>query len=197
MLKLCKTVCLTAILAYLASCQQKQPHGKLLIQAPSNGSYDIYRVASEQPFQFISEQIGYFNQSIRLPIGSYLVLADCSYEKILIQPNQIVTKNAYELEFIPPVEASKDDLFTIQCDRFARTRMRQTIENRFKLNILEGVREMLVGMVPMSIDTSQIKGPDHKTSFELAAIELTTSSENKKKPRRLFCLTKKWFVVGH
>ena len=74
--------------------------------------------------------------------------------------------------------------------------MRQTIENRFKLNILEGVREMLVGMVPMSIDTSQIKGPDHKTSFELAAIELTTSSENKK-AKTLICLTKKWFVVGH
>lgn len=178
--RIIKNLYLCLLVTYMTGCQPKHPHGSLLIGAPSNGSYDIYRVASEQPFQFISEQVGYFNQTIRLPIGSYLILADCSYEKILIQPNQQVKLKAYALEFTPPVEPQKDDLFSIQCDRFARTRMRQSIENRYQLNILEGTREILVGMVPMTINTSEIESSaiqSETKQYKLAAVELTASMQ--------------------
>lgn len=166
----------------IISCQQEVPQGSILVQAPNNGSFEIYRIASEKPFQFVSEQIGYFNQSLKLPIGQYLILADCSHERVLIQPNQQVELIAHQLRFIPPEEPTDKDQFAIQCDRFAKTRMRQHIANRYRLNILHGNREMLVAMVPLQIDFTQQNGKKPKTlSYQLAAVKVQTEEEIKPK----------------
>lgn len=127
------------------------------------------------PFQFVSEQIGYFNQELQIPIGQYLILSDCSHERVLIQPNHQVELITHEVQFIPPVEPSENDYFSIQCDRFSKTRMRQHIINRYRLNILDGHREMLIGMVPLQIDFTVDKKHDPQTlSYSLAAVKLQT-----------------------
>ncbi|MFW7378184.1 MAG: hypothetical protein ACOH5I_05215 [Oligoflexus sp.] len=157
------------------ACQQEVPHGSVLVRAPNNGAFEIYRIASEKPFQFVSEQIGYFNQSLRLPIGQYLILSDCSHERVLIQPNHQVELIAHEVRFTPPVAPSESDHFAIQCDRFSKTRMRQHIVNRYRLNLLHGNREMLVAMVPKQIDfTLESHTEPQMLSYSLAAVKLQT-----------------------
>jgi hypothetical protein len=155
------------------ACQEKPPVGSLLVRASNAGSYEIYRIASSKPFQFVSEQIGFYNQPLKLPLGEYLILADCSHQRLHIQPNQQLELMAHLVEFTPPGEPNDRDSFSIQCDRFSKTRLRQHLLNRYRLNILHGNREMLVAMVPFHIDFAAQGYTEPQTlSFDLAAVRL-------------------------
>ncbi len=124
---------------------------QIIVQAPNAGSFEIYRIESEEPLQFVSEQIGQFNQSLDLIPGQYLILADCSYETIVLRPKEVRSLIAHQVLFNPPVAPGPDDSFSIQCNRFVKTKSRQHLHNRYSLNILHGTRDLLVGMVPLRV----------------------------------------------
>ncbi|SME89978.1 hypothetical protein [Pseudobacteriovorax antillogorgiicola] len=157
-----------------SSCEEKKPTGLLLVKAPTGGTYEIYRVAGEAPLQFVAEEIGSFNQPTELLVGTYLILADCSHKMVNISHNDTHELTAHSVKFVPPHETQPDDKFSVQCDRFSKTKSRQNIRNRYQLNILHGKRDLLVGMVPLRIDFKIMEQPKQpkELSYDLSAIQL-------------------------
>ncbi|MCX6127560.1 MAG: hypothetical protein NTX25_00680, partial [Proteobacteria bacterium] len=156
------------------------------MRAPNPGTYEIYRIESEDPLQFVSEQIGQYNQPLKLTPGRYLILADCSYETLTIGPQDAKTLIVHQVLFTPPVTPEQDDNFSIQCTRFAKTKSRQHLHNRYMLNILHGNRDLLVGMIPMSIDFSKLSdaGSPQVISYNLSGIKI--SAYDGMKPKTTF-----------
>jgi len=103
-----------------------------------------------------------------------LVLADCSAETVTIVPGQTKTLYAHRAVFIPPFAPTPDDRFSVQCVRSDKTRSRQHIVNRFGLNILEGSREILVGLEPITIDFGELgrEGVSRTLSYRLSALKI-------------------------
>ena len=158
----------------VSSCRNAMPTGKIMVEAPTDGTFEIYRIAQESPMQFISEQIGYFNKEISLSPGSYLILADCSSVTVVIQPNTSKKLTAHKVDFITPSQVLDNDLFSIHCNRFAITRSRQHFTKKYSLNILHGKRELLVGMVPLSVDFESMENPRKPKilTYKLSAIQV-------------------------
>lgn len=135
-----------------AGCDKKPELGFLRVDAPAPGAFEIYRIANESPLQFVSEQAGNFSEELSLTPGSYLVLADCSSESVIIYPGKHETLAVHRIEFVPPHAPGPMDSFSIQCSRSDKTRSRQLIEGRYELNMFAGKRDLLVGMVPMHVE---------------------------------------------
>ncbi len=167
---------LLTLTLWSTACRPESPTGQLLVKAPNDGTYEIYRIAGEAPLQFVSEEIGHFNQLIELPVGNYLILADCSHEMIVLNPFEQEELISHKVEFIPPHEKSAGDKFSIQCNRFTKTKSIQHLRNRYSLNVLDGKRDLLVGMVPLSIDFKSDEGEHHPTTltYQLSAIQLAS-----------------------
>lgn len=165
---------LGACLGLLSACDKKNETGTLFIEAAGTGLYEIYRISGESPFQFTSEQTGEFNKDVALSPGSYLVLADCSSESVIIYPHQQQRLVSHKVEFIPPDKPDKKDGFTIQCNRSEKTRSRQNISSRFELNVIHGKRDMLVGMVPVHINFESLENPkEPKTvKYQLSGLKV-------------------------
>ena len=68
----------------VSSCDKEHLGGTLTVRHVAGGSYEIYKIASEQPLQFVSETSSQFNEQVSLAPGSYMVLADCSSEIVNI-----------------------------------------------------------------------------------------------------------------
>ncbi len=161
------------------SCSSHKEMGVLRVDAPSEGRFEIYRVASEQPLQLESEQVGAFNEDVALETGSYLVLADCSSELVVVKPKRTQLLRAYEIEFVPPHPPVEGDKFSVQCTRYDATRSRQYLTNRYKLMVIEGKRDMLVGMVPLRLDSEeQSIRDDNKIAFDLSALQVIDTADD-------------------
>lgn len=158
---------------------EHEPMGSLRVVAPTEGTYEVYRIESEVPLQFVSEQIGKFNEDLPLVPGSYLILADCSSKTVIITPEKTETVVSHEVSFVPPHPPKETDKFSIQCNRYAETRSRQHLTNRYTLHVLEGKRDLLVGMVPMVIDFPAEGNQPRKLSYNLSALQVS-SYENMK-----------------
>lgn len=159
-------------LATLSGCIG-QTKGKLLVTSIAGGTYEIYRIASAQPLQLVSERVGHLNIEEELKPGEYLVLADCSSETVVIRPKDTVRLITNQVEFVPPIPPEPLDRFTIQCDRYAETKNRQYLTNRYSLNVLSGKRELLVGMDPFVVDFKPNGAAPEKVSYNLAAIQVS------------------------
>ena len=165
------------LFCFLGACQKKKPTGFIEVRAPNAGVFEIYRIDPQHQLQFVSEQIGHYNETITLATGEYLILADCSFERIRIQDQQKTALVAHRVVFLPPKVPSSQDRFSIQCDRFSKTRSRQHLNNRFELNILDGHRELLVGMVPIELNLSNQQESDRDVTpstktFHLAGVKV-------------------------
>ena len=174
MIKYLHVPLLMVLFSTMISCADTTPTGVLQINAPNPGNFEIFRVASESPLQLVAEEIGTYNENIVLPVGSYLVLADCSHKMLNIESNSTIELTSHLVTFHPPHHPEKGDKFTIQCDRFSKTKSRQNIKNRYQLNILHGKRDLLVGMVPLQIDFNSMPHPDSpkEVSYHLSALRL-------------------------
>lgn len=161
-------------LVMVGACEKAAPTGILRVEAPGDGGFEVYRIANESPLQFVSEQTGRFNQDIALSPGSYLVLADCSSETVIVYPGQKVSLIAHRLKFVAPGAASGQDSFSIQCSRSDKTRSRQHLNSQFELTMIHGKRDLLVGMVPMHVDFDSIPGSNtpKDLSYRLAAVQV-------------------------
>lgn len=174
------------VLALLGACRIQDEKGEILVRAPNPGNFEIYRIESEEPLQFVSEQIGSFNQPMQLSPGHYLILADCSYENLVIRPRESKTLIAHQVIFNPPVAPEPQDNFSIQCNRFAKTKSRQHFWNRYSLNVLQGTRDLLVGMVPMQIKFDDVKDHDNPQVLSYNLSGLKVESYEGMKPKTSF-----------
>lgn len=167
-------IIICAALMVLGACERSAPTGVLRVEAPGDGSFEVYRIANESPLQFVSEQTGRFNQDISLSPGSYLVLADCSSETVIVYPGRKVGLVAHRLKFVAPQTPSGQDSFSIQCSRSDKTRSRQHLNGQFELTMIHGKRDLLVGMVPMHIDFDTIPQSNvpKDLSYRLAAVQV-------------------------
>lgn len=168
-------------LSGLAGCERKPVQGFLKLEAPASGTYEIYRIANESPLQFVSELSGRFNEDVGLAPGSYLVLADCSSETITIYPGEHEKLVAHRISFVTPHPPGPQDGFSIQCSRSDKTKSRQSIANRYDLNVIHGKRDLLVGMVPMHIDFEAMPEPEKQKTltYKLSALQVADFDGNK------------------
>jgi hypothetical protein len=168
-------------LAALGACEKKPVPGMLRVVAPGEGQYEIYRIANETPLQFVSEQSGKFNEDVPLPPGSYLVLADCSSESVIIYPGSTEKLIAHRIEFRTPHPPGGQDSFSIQCSRSDKTKSRQHLMGHYALNLLHGKRDLLVGMVPLHVDFTTTEGASttpQTVAYELAALQVADFEGN-------------------
>jgi hypothetical protein len=169
------------LVLYPSGCARVSGSGTLLVHFLSEGSYEIYKIASESPLQFISEESGQFNAEKSLSPGSYLILADCSSQIVNIYPGNRIELTAHKINFVPMRAPRPQDKFSVQCERSYRSQSRQHVVNRFSLAVLSGVREFLVGMVPLQMNLEA--GND--VSSRLITYRLSSLSVSRDHEKRL------------
>ncbi len=164
-------------LTTLFSCN-KEDSGFLLVHAPKNGEYEVYKILGDATLQFVSNQIGELNKKLPLNSGHYLILGDCSHQMVNIQPDKTTELHAHTLSFTPPIPVQDGDLFTIQCNRYPQSHPPQQINKRFDLTVFPVVIDMLVGMKALRVDLST---PEYKTSrsihYDLAALRVSSATK--------------------
>lgn len=168
------------LIARITACTGVTQQGILTVHHLDQGAYELYKIASESPLQFVSEQTGQFNEPMKLAPGSYLVLADCSSQIVNVYPGSKNELTAHKINFVPMQPPTDRDKFSIQCLRSERTHSRQHLINHFSLAVLAGTRDLLVGMVPLQV---QLEGKDNEpsrlVSFPLSSIAVTTRAKQK------------------
>lgn len=156
-------------------CHFPGSDGTLNVSGSKGGLYEIYRVDSENPIQLVSELVGTFNEDVKLPAGNYLVLADCSSQSVRIYAGKRKQLTAHQINFVPAMAPAEDDKFSIQCKRAEKTRSRQYFSNRFSLSMIGESHDILVGMVPLSLEFSDETKAGAVKSFLLSAIKVEAS----------------------
>ncbi|MGE0171819.1 MAG: hypothetical protein AB7T49_03505 [Oligoflexales bacterium] len=152
---------------------EKQPFGFINVVGPEHGTYEIYKIESEEPLQYVSEQIGTFEKDTPVTPGQYLVLADCSSKTVLVRPKETVNLVAHQVKFVPPHPPGPDDKFAIHCFRHADNDSKQYFTNKYDLHVLSGTYDLLVGMKPLSINLqSDTSHRSTDTVFKLAAVRV-------------------------
>lgn len=127
--------------------------------------------------QLVSEHVGTFNEDVKLPAGRYLVLADCSSQSVRVYPGKHQRLVAHQINFIPAMAPSEDDKFSIQCERAEKTRSRQYFSNRFSLSMIGESHDILVGMVPLSLQFGETAVDAPVRSHLLSAIKVESTPE--------------------
>ena len=166
-----------AALLGLAGCGFSSSHGYLHVSGLAGGFYEIYRVDSESPMQLVSEHSGTFNEDVKLPAGRYLVLADCSSQPVRVYAGKREKLVAHQINFIPAMAPGEDDKFSIQCERAEKTRSRQYFSKRFSLSMIGESHDILVGMVPLSLQFGGSSGEVDIKSHLLSAIKVESTPE--------------------
>ena len=167
-----------AVISTLA-CERSPGIGYLQVKAVAKGDFEIYRVAAESPLQLVSEEIGQYSTDVPLEPGRYLVLADCSSSIVTIYPGQTERLLAHRVSFTPPRVPVKADGFSIQCNRATAARSRQNLTGRYQLDVIEGQRDFLIGMVPFAISlegASTLREP-RTYEYSLAALQVSTGGQ--------------------
>jgi hypothetical protein len=174
-----KTLMIVVTASLVLSCHLGNSKGTLTVSFVGNGNYEIYKIANEQPLQFVSETTTPFNEKVSLSPGSYMILADCSSEIVNIYPGSDVVLTAHAVNFIPLQPPGEKDKFSVQCTRSERTRTRQNLQNHFSLTVLAGTRDLLVGMIPLRLELSAAESKESRVvSYVLSSISVA-ATENK------------------
>ena len=165
----------------VTSCNEKTTLGYLEVNAPSYGSYEIYKFELGANRSLVSEQSGVFNEKIPLAPGNYLVLADCSSESIIIHPHKTKSLTAHQVDFTPPFIPHAGDSFSIQCSRSNDIKSRQQFSNKYSFNVLHGNRDLLVSLVPFNINSNLFEDPQvpQKISYQLSAVQVEQFADGK------------------
>ena len=161
----------------LSGCRLGGSYGYLHVSGLAGGLYEIYRVDSESPMQLVSEHVGTFNEDVKLPAGRYLVLADCSSQPVRVYAGKREKLVAHQINFLPAMAPGEDDKFSIQCERAEKTRSRQYFSNRFSLSMIGESHDILVGMVPLSLQFGRSSGEIDVKSHLLSAIKVESTPE--------------------
>jgi hypothetical protein len=168
---------LVSLMLSLFACIRSEVKGYLYVAAPQAGSYELYSMSGDSTLQFVAEHIGNYNENMPLPPGRYLLLADCSHHIVHIYADETSRLIAHRVDFPPPHSPQKGDLFTIQCSRYEKSHLRQQLQNRFSLFLVDEAQELLVGMMRLKITFPQQQPGESASpqvlSFPLAALRVT------------------------
>lgn len=163
--------------AWLSGCEEQTPTGSIEVLAAGSGTFEVYKVGKDVPFQLESEYVGEFNKPLDLKPGQYLILSDCSSEQVVVLPHIKKTLVSHRVRFRTPTIPTGKDKFTILCSRHDRSKSNQKLSNKFELNLLSGQREMLVGMNPLRLNLP----PEQKTpldqEFLLSAFKVAAADD--------------------
>lgn len=177
MLNICKKISKIALvfsmMVLITSCTKKIQTGSLFINSKDpDVALEIFKISDDdEAFSLTGEVIGKPNTNLELTIGTYLVMADCSHELIVIRPNEVVQLNIGKVQFkIPPIELSSS-AFSVQCDRFKASIFRQQLTDVFELDVLEGQRNMLINMKPLKVNIGA-SHRDQPLEINLAALRV-------------------------
>jgi hypothetical protein len=175
------TLFVTLMTGGLIACEKPITKGYLQVNSLNQGSYEIYKYEQDDTTSLVSEHSGSFNVKTALSPGSYLILADCSSEVVIIYPDQLETLVAHSVKFMAPLVAVEGDSFSLQCSRSNNIRFRQQFSNRYEFNILHGVRDLLVSLVPFRIDFESLENSDspRKVSYQLSAVRVDKFADSK------------------
>ena len=159
MFKTTKLLSIFMVLSFIYSCEKEDKPGFLTINAAfESQSVEIFKINdNDDTFSLTGEVVVAPNTKMELDPGTYLVMADCSHELIILRPYDHIKLNLTRLKLLPPEVNFDPSDFSIQCDRFKASIFRQQLTGNFELNILEGERNMLVNMAPLRV----IQKPKH------------------------------------
>ena len=92
-----------------------------------------------QAINFLSKTLHSIYNPIKLPKGSYLILADCSSKIIEISSGQTTTIKLNKHRFLFPNSPTdlKNANFTIECERTPNSKFRHLIKNRANIYVIE------------------------------------------------------------
>lgn len=166
-------------LSFFYSCDSDQKdYGTLYVNAIEDGNYEIFSYDGDSILQFVSERVGRFNKELKIPKGQYLILADCSHKRVQIYANQQTKLLAHQVEFVPPHAPEEGDIFSIQCNRDHKSRLKQQINNRYSFNMISETNDLLVGMLPLKIDLPFSEGMKPiKKVYKLAGVRMDHMSK--------------------
>lgn len=167
--------------ALLAGCEEETPTGSIEVRSAGSGTYEVYKVGKEEPFQLESEYVGQFNEELHLAPGQYLILSDCSSEQVVVLPHIKKTLISHRVRFRTPTLPEAQDKFSILCSRHGKSKSNQKLSNKYELNLLSGQREMLVGMNPLRLSLkADAEGPTDQefllSAFKVAAADVDIDS---------------------
>ncbi len=168
----------------LTACVDSSSTGTLHVKAVFPGSFELYRIIGDSTLQFVSVQEGRYNQDLNLDAGTYLVLADCSHQVVLVSRDRTTNLVTHTIEFETPRPPDPEDVFTIQCSRYEKTQSRQSLNNRFRLTVFGTERDFLVGMKPFKVDLIPFKGGTESKRIKvmLSAIQVSKISNELTQP---------------
>lgn len=149
------------------SCIQTDDSGTLLVTGPGTTELTIFRVVTKEPLRLLAEQAGYLNTPIPLPVGDYLLFADCSYRFVTIKPAIVTELPTYAITFKPPHRPQGK--FAVQCPRFSQTNSRQQFANKFKFQLLSRRQKLLVAALSL---TAVFREGQRHINYSLAALRV-------------------------
>jgi len=168
-------ILMNILLVVISSCHSKNEQGYVIIKSQGEEiPLEIYQIKQENPLQLTSEVIIHSNKKVAFTPGTYLVLADCSHEQIIVRPNEITEVNLTNMTFVPPLEPTPGDYFSIQCNRHDTGLFRQTIVDRFRLNVLGNAKSALISMSPTLLPKAD---PNSNTEIPLSAVRVKSKPE--------------------
>lgn len=160
-----KTIFTLALLCL--SCIRTDSHGTLLVTGQGVAELTIFRVISKEPLRLLAEQSGHLNTPIPLPVGDYLLFADCSYRFITIKSAIVTELPTYTITFKPPHRLPGK--FAVQCPRFSQTNSRQQFINKFKFNLLSRHQKLSVASLSL---TAVFREGQHSINYSLATLRV-------------------------
>lgn len=130
-------ICIT-----LFSCSDN--YGFLEVKSIYPGKYELYRIIQDSSVVLSSQKELNYNEKVKLKSGTYLILADCSSQTVIIYPHKNAILFVNTIRFNPPFNTTNSDLFMIHCSRFDKANIHQSFKNTYVLNVLQTNKEILV-----------------------------------------------------
>ena len=163
----------------MTACTKEGAFGVLRVNSMLSGRYEVYRLKGQDSSQIVSEKIGQYNQDCILPVGRYLVLADCSSQNVTINSKQIVEIYASSVQFKTPVKPNSGDLFSVQCVmQNLKTSTRQNFLNTYDFNFIGKTVHLLVNLYPVEIKLKELKtGFSQVIEYSLSAFKVLSRLE--------------------
>lgn len=156
------------VLLFVSGCQNWAA-GFLLVSGPGSTEYQILQVRGSNEINIESRTVGTYNQRVALEPGLYVVLADCSQREAIIHSNRTTILQTQQVNFIkPPGLDHTPGLFSVHCSQFESIKRRQHFTDKFRFDLLEQRKQLLVGMAPMNLALTR----SEPASVDLAAIRV-------------------------
>ena len=158
----------------LFSCSDN--YGSLEVKSIYPGKYELYRIIQDNSVVLSSQKEVNYNEKIKLKSGTYLILADCSSQTVIIYPHKDVMLFVNSVRFNPPFNTKDSDLFMIHCSRFDKANIHQSFKNTYTLNVLQTNTEILVSTKTINLEQHIKKTSDTLKSSEPQEITLNLGS---------------------